>query len=84
MRVRTPVVRTISTATGLTLEVDRVEPGDIPELYEAFAAVVAAGEGYPQPPGPLAMGEFVDYWLDHKSLVAVARSVKRHCPLVGA
>ena len=48
-------------------------PEDHDELYEAFAAVVAAGEGYPQHRGPLAVGEFEDYWLEHKSFVAVAR-----------
>jgi hypothetical protein len=66
-------MRTISTATGLTLEVDGIRADDVAELYQAFAAVVAAGEGYPQPPGPLSMEEFADYWMDHKSLVAVAR-----------
>jgi len=34
---------------------------------------VAAGEGYPQPPGPLSYTDFADYWLAHKSYVAVAR-----------
>jgi ribosomal protein S18 acetylase RimI-like enzyme len=66
-------MRTISTATGLTLEVDGIRADDVAELYQAFAAVVAAGEGYPQPPGPLSMEEFADYWMDHQSLVAVAR-----------
>ena len=48
-------------------------PGDDDELYAAFSAVVAAGEGYPQPPGVLAVADFEEYWLDHKALVAVAR-----------
>ena len=35
--------------------------------------MVAAGEGYPQERGPLTVADFDDYWLDHKSLVVVAR-----------
>ncbi len=57
----------------MELDVTAAGPGDHDELYEAFAAVVAAGEGYPQAPGPLSVPDFEDYWLDHKSLVAVAR-----------
>ncbi len=55
------------------LVVAEAGPGDHDELYEAFAAVVAAGEGYPQVVGPLAVAEFDDYWLEHKSAVVVAR-----------
>jgi ribosomal protein S18 acetylase RimI-like enzyme len=69
-RIRTP----IRTEAGLVLDVAEAGPADHAELYEAFAAVVAAGEGYPQAPGPLPVAEFDDYWLDHKSLVAVARA----------
>ena len=63
----------LRTHTGLELDVSEAVPGDYAELFEAFAAVVAAGEGYPQPPGPLSVEDFDDYWLDHKSLVVVAR-----------
>ncbi len=48
-------------------------PGDHDELYEAFAQLVAAGEGYPQAPGPISVEEFDGYWLEHKSLVVVGR-----------
>lgn len=61
------------TSTGLELTVTQAGPGDHDELYQAFARLVAAGEGYPQAPGPIAVAEFDDYWLEHKSLVAVAR-----------
>ena len=61
------------TATGLELVLAEAGPDDHDELYGAFAAVVAAGEGYPQPVGPLPVPEFEEYWLGHKSLVAVAR-----------
>ena len=63
----------LRTAAGLELAVAEAGPGDHDELYAAFAAVVAAGEGYPQPVGPLAVADFEEYWLHHKSLVAVAR-----------
>jgi GNAT superfamily N-acetyltransferase len=62
---------------GADLIVAEATPADHAELYAAFAAVVAAGEGYPQPPGPLSVADFEDYWLDHKSLVAVARVGRR-------
>lgn len=58
---------------GPDLVVAPARPEDHGELYAAFAEIVAAGEGYPQPPGPLSEADFDDYWLDHKSLVAVAR-----------
>jgi ribosomal protein S18 acetylase RimI-like enzyme len=67
------VGRPLRTGTGLELTVAAAGPDDHDELYGAFAEVVAAGEGYPQAPGPLAVEEFEDYWLHHKSLVAVAR-----------
>jgi len=63
----------VRTRTGVEVVISPAGPGDRDELYAAFSAVVAAGEGYPQAPGPLAVAEFDDYWLDHKSLVAVAR-----------
>jgi len=65
------------TASGLELDVAAAVPGDHDELYAAFAAVVAGGEGYPQVPGPLSVEEFDEYWLDHKSLVVVARHQRR-------
>jgi ribosomal protein S18 acetylase RimI-like enzyme len=64
----------VRTERGLELELAAARPADTAELYEAFAAVVAAGEGYPQSPDePQSSEDFADYWLDHKSLVAVAR-----------
>jgi ribosomal protein S18 acetylase RimI-like enzyme len=63
----------LRTATGIDLDLTEATAQDFPELHDAFAAVVAAGEGYPQPPGPLTVEDFTDYWLDAKSLVAVAR-----------
>ena len=67
------VASPIRTSSGVELTAAEATPADHDELYEAFAGVVAAGEGYPQAPGPLAVADFDDYWLDHKSLVVVAR-----------
>ncbi len=67
------VVAVARTPTGLELDLAAAGPDDHDQLYVAFAAVVAAGEGYPQVPGPLSVDEFDDYWLAHKSLVVVAR-----------
>ncbi len=65
--------RRVRTATGIELDLSEAAPQDHPELHDAFAAVVGAGEGYPQAPGPLSIADFTDYWLDLKSLVVVAR-----------
>lgn len=65
--------RLVRTAGGLEVVVAEARPEDHDALYAAFAAVVAAGEGYPQAPGPLAVEDFEEYWLEKKSLVAVAR-----------
>jgi ribosomal protein S18 acetylase RimI-like enzyme len=67
------VARRIRTSGGWDISVADAGPADHDELYAAFSEVVAAGEGYPQPPGPLAVEDFRAYWLDGKSLVAVAR-----------
>ena len=65
--------RRVSTSGGPELTVSDAGPGDHEDLYAGFAQVVAAGEGYPQPRGPLAVEDFRDYWLDKKSAVIVAR-----------
>jgi ribosomal protein S18 acetylase RimI-like enzyme len=67
------VVRAVRTFSGVELTVAEAGALDHDELYQAFSRVVAAGEGYPQTPGPITVDEFDDYWLDHKSLVVVAR-----------
>ena len=67
------MLRRIRTAGGLELTLSDAEPGDHGELYVRFGEIVAAGEGYPQAPGPLAVEDFDAYWLQGKSLVAVAR-----------
>ena len=65
--------RRVTTSGGLELTVTDAGPADHDELYAAFAQVVAAGEGYPQPVGPLSVQDFRAYWLESKSAVAVAR-----------
>lgn len=65
--------RLVRTVGGLDVVVTEAGPDDHDELFAAFSAVVAAGEGYPQAPGPLSVEDFEEYWLDKKSLVAVAR-----------
>lgn len=67
-------MRRIRTTGGLEVALSEAQPDDHGELYIRFAEIVAAGEGYPQAPGPLAAEDFYEYWLAGKSLVAVARS----------
>jgi ribosomal protein S18 acetylase RimI-like enzyme len=71
--LRVVVGERIQTSGGLALAVSEASPADHDELYARFAEVVAAGEGYPQAPGPLAVEDFDQYWLEGKSLVVVAR-----------
>jgi len=65
--------REVDTSGGLELTLQEAGPDDHDQLYEAFAQIVDAGEGYPQAPGSLTVAEFRQYWLEHKSLVTVAR-----------
>ena len=46
--------------------------GDHDELFDAFARIVEAREGFPQAP-PLDRAEFDDYWLADSAAVVVAR-----------
>ncbi len=64
------------TIGGIELTLTAAGAADHADLYRAFAALVAAGEGYPQAPGPLEYHEFADYWLLHKSYVAVGRTAE--------
>lgn len=68
------MLRRFLTSGGVDVTVAEARPGDHDELYIRFGEIVAAGEGYPQAPGPLAVEDFDEYWLAGKSLVAVARS----------
>jgi ribosomal protein S18 acetylase RimI-like enzyme len=77
------VLARLATSGGLTLDVAPASPEDEDELFAAFSAVVEAGEGYPQSP-PVSRDEFREYWLDHKSLVAVARAADAPRTLVGS
>lgn len=65
--------RLVRTSGGLDLTLSNAVPEDHDELYARFGEIVAAGEGYPQAPGPLAVADFDAYWFEGKSLVAVAR-----------
>jgi GNAT superfamily N-acetyltransferase len=64
----------VRTASGDDLRVAPVADADHAELHAAFAAVVAAGEGYPQAPDePVTWEDFRSYWLDPARLAVVAR-----------
>ena len=67
------VLRPVRTSGGLELTLSDAVAEDHDELYARFGEIVAAGEGYPQAPGPLAIADFDAYWFEGKSLVAVAR-----------
>ena len=73
----------VVTAHGLELDVASAAAADEEEMFAAFAAVVEAGEGYPQAP-PISRDEFREYWLDHKALVAVARTADPARTFVGS
>jgi ribosomal protein S18 acetylase RimI-like enzyme len=73
----------VVTAAGLELALEPATAEAEDELFAAFSAVVEAGEGYPHSP-PVDRDEFRDYWLDHKSLVAVARTADAPRAFVGS
>jgi GNAT superfamily N-acetyltransferase len=50
-----------------------IRAGEELELFELFARIVAAKEGYPQAP-PLTRDVFDETWLHHATVVVVARS----------
>jgi GNAT superfamily N-acetyltransferase len=56
------------TVTIGPIRADEVEP-----LFELFARIVAAGEGYPHAP-PLTRSGFAATWVDPVTVVVVARS----------
>jgi GNAT superfamily N-acetyltransferase len=71
-----------TTRTGLVVSLAPTGSGDVAELHRLFAAIVAADEGYPQPPGePVSRADFEAYWLAPAVAGAVARL---HGRLVGA
>ena len=50
-----------------------IRAGEELELFELFARIVAAKEGYPQAP-PLTRDVFDETWLHHATVVVVARA----------
>jgi GNAT superfamily N-acetyltransferase len=74
----------LETAGGIRVRIAPVGPDDEAELFALFAAVVAAGEGYPQAPDqPVDLAGFRAYWLVPARVAAVARQVTDD-ELVGA
>jgi GNAT superfamily N-acetyltransferase len=54
------------------VELRPLRAGDEHELFELFARIVAAKEGYPHRP-PLTRDVFDETWIDHATVVVVAR-----------
>ncbi len=65
---------------GRQSDIRPATPGDHEALFDAFADIVEALEGFPQAP-PLTRSEFNEYWIDHSSGVWV---VTAGAALVGA
>jgi GNAT superfamily N-acetyltransferase len=64
----------LRTTTGLAVSVAPAGEEDYGDLHELLAAVVAAGEGYPQDPAvPLTWNDFHGYWLAPSAVVIAAR-----------
>jgi GNAT superfamily N-acetyltransferase len=62
------------TTRGLAIEVAPTTDADHGELLALFRAIVAAGEGYPQPPDePVTVEAFHAYWLAPATVTVVAR-----------
>jgi ribosomal protein S18 acetylase RimI-like enzyme len=64
----------LTVVTGRTFSVRPTTTADHDELLAAFAAIVAAGEGYPQDPAePVTWATFEPYWLAPARASYVAR-----------
>jgi len=61
-------------ADGLAVELRPIRAGEELELFELFGRIVGAKEGYPHAP-PLTRDAFDETWIDHVSVVVVARTV---------
>jgi GNAT superfamily N-acetyltransferase len=62
------------TRTGSVVTVEPTTPADHAGLHRIFAAVVAAGDGYPQDPAePVPWEAFESYWLAPATTTVVAR-----------
>ena len=57
---------------GDDVDIDLLSPDDVDDLFDIFAAVVAAGEGYPQLP-PLTREAFEAVWVRGVAAVITAR-----------
>jgi GNAT superfamily N-acetyltransferase len=69
--VSAPVAGSAEAGDG-GLEVRPIRAGEELELFELFARIVAAKEGYPQAP-PLTRDVFDETWVAHVTVVVVAR-----------
>jgi GNAT superfamily N-acetyltransferase len=59
---------------AVSVTIEPTTAADEPELFRAFAELVAADEGYPQSPAqPLSLAEFRAYWLAPATASYVAR-----------
>lgn len=66
----------MTTRGGLEVVLRPTLPQDHVELFERFAALVTADEGYPQAPDePLSFDDFATYWLTPARVTTVARRV---------
>jgi ribosomal protein S18 acetylase RimI-like enzyme len=83
-RDRSSTSERLRTTGGLEVILSPVAPADHAELHAAFARLVAADEGYPQPPDePVSIAEFHEYWLVPAAAAFVARQTSDGA-LVGA
>ncbi len=56
----------------MPVEIRKANLEDHDDLFEAFARIVNAGEGFPQQ-APLTRADFDEYWIEHTTGVYVAK-----------
>lgn len=79
-----PPPEKLVTNRGFEVIVGSTTPADHHELHEAFGKLVAANEGYPQPPDELVdYASFHKYWLAPAAATFVARTCE-HGTFAGA
>jgi GNAT superfamily N-acetyltransferase len=54
------------------VEIRLATESDHDDLFEGFERIVVSRDGFPQAP-PLSRAQFDEYWIEHSSVVAIAR-----------
>jgi GNAT superfamily N-acetyltransferase len=80
---RPRATRSSETRAGLRVLLGPIRPEELRGLFDLFAEVVAAGEGFPHAP-PLTEEVFGATWVDHVTTITASIEAEGRVELVGA